>query len=332
MNAEKKYLNICKTIAILFVISVHMKVSYLGSEAETYEKFTKFVYNFGLAGVGVFFFISGYVYNYNVRSFIDMIKRKTVTLIVPCCIAGIFNAILYEIVLNRTEISFALLLKPIYAYVGQYYFWMIFVLFIITYYTNLIAELFILLFAIIYAVLRTSGTMPDFVFISDFFNPIWWSIWFILGKWCGKFKLLPKVRKWGAICLPVTLPGAVYIVYLSVFRGLAFNYFHVNYVIFEILMLPSILGIAHILFWFFEKCKIWDIIGTNSGTLCLYNFPLCAIWGHILLMTRVWYLIVLSPFMVVGTVVSVVQLLKKLKFPQKAYKLFEQVFLIRIQM
>lgn len=67
MDTERKYLNICKTIAILLVISVHMKVSYSGPDVETYEKITKIIYDFGLAGVGVFFFVSGYVYNYNVR-------------------------------------------------------------------------------------------------------------------------------------------------------------------------------------------------------------------------------------------------------------------------
>ncbi|MBR6509597.1 MAG: acyltransferase [Clostridia bacterium] len=298
-----------KFFAIISVICAHCcTVSATHSVAEI---FTSTVLNsIGAVGVGIFMFISGYLFYNTKRDFKNFFASKLKTIVIPWVFCG--SLVYFYVKLRKGGISVLDWIKWILGVdTYLYYLTVLFLLYLMCYFIrkNAIARYLVLVLSVISNILTAFGVIA---FITPYLNPFNFSFFFILGLICAENNLLDKVFDYSRkICVYTTAMFIVIVIILAYFK-INLTYFKLFYIPVELLAIVSALGIADFKGLRFENL-LCDI-GKLSFSIYLLHMPIAGIVANIFGRIDLFVLTLIRPIIVlIITYIGVKVLLMILK-------------------
>ena len=211
-KTESEYLYIVKAIAISSVVCAHCGNVPANSTVLNQVLSSLFGY-WGTAGVPVFYFLSGYFFEKNSKSWTCFWKAKFKTIVVPWVSCA--TMVWLYVVLRKGGITIASWFNFI---VGNgsslYYITVLLILYLVLFYLkrNKVICWILVCVSVIGIILAGEGYVWGRNTVSIYLNPIYWMGYFILGILIQKHSWMDRIRKfsnksflymlviWGSLC------------------------------------------------------------------------------------------------------------------------------------
>ena len=284
-----------KALAIIGVIPAHIP-SAPTSYSFLCQVVSLLLGNVGSMGVGIFFFISGYLLASGTSknlSFSFFLKRKIEFVVIPWFVA---STLVYIYVALRKGGNILQYIARLFGYMSTFWYMSVIFFLFITYFFILRSDKWILLSYIGFIlsafsiILRMCGIIPQNTF-GVYLNPFNWTIFFSSGIIFSKFEetILTYINK-----VRFLLALIFIIILLSAFWGFRLGYFDYYYIPVELLVIATSLCMGNL-----ERYSVIKYIGKNSFSIYLYHIlPWAGLISHYLLKYDNCMLLLLIPALV----------------------------------
>lgn len=286
-----------KALAILGVIPAHIPV--VPDDYSVLSKaFSLLLNSVGSMGVGIFFFVSGYLLAIGTSkdlSFGLFLKRKIKTLVLPWMIAA---TLIYLYVAIRKGGSVLGYLKSIIGYGSSFWYMSVLMFLFVFYYFFVrsknciwwcVAGIFL---SVLSVLLRREGVITDPAF-GVYLNPMNWTVFFSAGIIFSKYEksIFSIIMR-----LKIVLSFAFLLVLLGSFWGFRLSYYDYFYIPIEMIVICWALTFGYSL-----KANKWmRFLGINSFSLYLYHeLPWAGLFSRILLGFDFFLFILMIPVLVI---------------------------------
>ncbi|MBE5958503.1 MAG: hypothetical protein E7254_06535 [Lachnospiraceae bacterium] len=305
MQADKKISIIASNARVFFLISIVSAHIGLSETAPiVIQQFWSHISSIGVVG---YLIISSYYYNKNKWTNIyEMLKRKTTTVLVPWFIMGSVGYC-YKAILSHS-MSIIEYLKFI---IGNgsylYYMTVLFLCFIIFYYSNWRCNILYIALSLVSLLLTSGGYLDDIIdslHITNYLNILNWIGYFAVGQFLQIMdtrKLFDIMTKYKNLCI-MLFSCAFIIVFVN---RTPVNYFSNLGWAYNILGVICIFSITSFIV---EKNIIFEIISKDSFTVYLIHFMIIGVTDNIY--NRFIITQAVAPLIVIIIGVFVVQIMR----------------------
>ncbi len=296
---QSDFIWILKALAVLSIISAH--VSGIGNTTtnRVAVAMSLFMQSFGAVGVGVFFFLSGYLYPFSRQKYTSFASffRKKATMLIPWFFCG---TLVYLYVAVRKGFHIIELLTSVLGYYSSFWYmsilWILMLIFFQLYKSRLFLVISILL-SIISSVIVGSQILPQTVF-HVYLNPFNWMIWFSLGiiiNEIGLDKLLRIVEKFK---LPLSILMPLCFALLALWGGNCHSYFQAWYIPVELLSILALIAISLYIARVRARTLFIDVGKKSFSIYLLHQFGFAGFSVSLLNRFGLWWTTPIRPFLV----------------------------------
>lgn len=266
---EKNQIRGMRALAIIGVITAH-GTAVPDSFSATSKMVSNIIQSIGCMGVGVFFFLSGYLMaigNSKNQRFFPFIKKKTNAIVIPWFVSAVL-VYMYEFI--RKGGSAAEFILSILGYMSSYWFMSVLLMLLILYFFLLKTKLWklisyvLIISSVLIAGLRWGRVIPISA-LSVYLNLFNWSIFFSIGVLASELKrgVFDRLFKYRWLFYTFVLC----VVACACLNGKMVSYFVLYYCVFEIFVIISTINIGYSLKE--NKLALW--IGDISFALYLWH-------------------------------------------------------------
>ena len=295
-----------KFFAILSVICAHC--SSVSANHSFMDNFVSYVLDsIGSVGVGIFLFISGYLFYDTRRTFKDFFTSKLKTIVIPWLFCG--TAVYLYVKFRKGGLGITSWIKWISGVdTYLYYLTVLFMLYLLCYFIrkNKIAKYMIILFSVISNIFTSFGI---FGVVSPYLNPFNFSFFFVLGLICSENNLIETVFDFSKkICVYTSLLYLIVVIILAYF-DVCVTYFNYFYILIELLAIISAMGLSDLISVRRENA-ICDI-GKLSFSIYLLHMPIAGIIANIFGRIDFFILTLIRPIIVLVITYMAIKLVLK---------------------
>lgn len=289
---ESKNIYIIKAMAIFFVVCAHV-ATVPSNTIYMNSIFSEILSNLGTMGVGIFYFLAGYIFRKNNKSFKKFINRKFRTIIVPWIITG--SSVYIYIILRKGTFQVEDYLNFILGN-GSYLYYLSVLIFMYLFYFKIKNKLIIIATAIISSASIIFTAYGYLGFINPFLNPLNWMLYFSLGLLLDNSLELNKIFS--------VLSRNIYLcIFLWGINIVGHIYFNEAMSYWSLFSIPSTIISLLLVFSFASKitgkAKNIIFIGKESFTIYLLHMPVAGMVVNVLNKYNLYYLTLLRPFIVI---------------------------------
>ncbi len=292
-----------RAVAIFSVICAHCATIIDDTSSWNYT-FHQLLTAFGIIGVPLFFWSSGYYfYTNSIKDYIPFFKHKSKSILLPWLVT---TTLVYLYIAVRKQ---GLDLKDYVFFIlgfGNYTYFLtvLLVFFLITLKSNF-NSIFIavsIILSIISLILTTTDTLG---FLNPYCNPLNWLIYFILGILFRKKNLLRPIAcqlsKWWYLYFIFFITISITLV---IFK-LKIHYWSISGYVYIFLAYLMLLGLIT---KFNQELVGIKFIGENSLTIFLIHSPFAGVLVNLTNRFNMWYLLPLRPFIILASVLLAISL------------------------
>ncbi len=287
------YINIIRGLAIFSIICAHVSsISPLSLEINNYISIT--MSSIGTIGVGVFFFVTGLLFNHKQEKFSAFIQRKSVRIIIPWIIIGTAVYIYANIGINReTKISF---LEFIIGNGSYLYFLTILIThYIILFFIDKLKKTIpILMFISIFSLVSVNFGILEM--LNPYLNPFNWLVFTLIGYLINYYGVIHHVLGFAVkytFLLILLVFGFIIVIQTG---GTSITYWRPVYILFEMVSILTILGISKKICT--TGAKILSRIGEKSFAIYLLHMPVAGIIVHFTILYDSPIILLVRPMLV----------------------------------
>lgn len=329
---ESKIIYILKAFAIISVVCAHISVvpDYFSPQSIYVNNILNEI---GAIGVGLFFFLAGYLFakKNTDDKFSIFMKKKIKTLGIPWVVSA---TLVYLYVSLRKGGSLLGWILSLIGYMSSYwYLTVLFILYMAFFFVkkqqkgNIIA-LLLMLASVVSVFLRMIGIIESNA-LGVYLNVFNWSIFFALGYLnCTKNSVLYKSNKYVMLILAVATIGIIFL--FPILEIKKFSYFSYLYIPIEIAIIYISIQIAYAISA--AKCRILKLLGMLSFSIYLYNELL---WAGLIVnlgnKIDFWPLLLIRPILVLGAVVGELLIGRKIFALFNKTELFDSLTGVRLK-
>ncbi|MBH1939415.1 acyltransferase [Mobilitalea sibirica] len=289
---ERAYLFIVKAFALFSIVSAHVgtvpKATFPCNQI-----FGLVLDSIGAIGVGVFFFISGYLFYDTKRPLQPFFRKKAYTIGIPWLFCG--TLLFLYVALRKGGLDFYHWFLTITAYSHLYYLSVLMMLYLMFWKgKNNIRYLFILM-GVSYISIELTGL--NYLTIYPYINPLNWAIYFVIGSLIRRFKLLCMLSSLCLRWLPVLILFYIAVLSVNLHHGEPISYWMKGAIPVEMLSIGMVLGLSA--FCMKKKIeKLLIMLGQMSFAVYLLHTPFAGIITNLCNRYQLWYLTPVRPVMV----------------------------------
>lgn len=312
---ERNYIFILKAFALYSIVCAH--VSFVSLDSNTFNLASGLLLDsLGSIGVGVFLFISGYLFYRNTKSLSTFFTVKIKTIFVPWLFCGTLN-FLY-VTLRKGGLDFVNWFLAITQHSHLYYLTVLIFSYLI--FWKFKNKLWFLTLMSIISIVSIKLTGLGIIKVYPYTNPLNWSIYFAFGLIIKKYNLFEKV---------VLLSNKYFILVCLIYIAMIFTFIvkgtHISYwnnipIIAEIVAIIMVFGIST--FFIYNNNRVLIKLGEMSFAIYLLHMPFAGIVSNIFNKYNLWPLTLLRPIIVIITTVIGIEIVKltarKLRIEGKA--------------
>lgn len=289
---EKDYIYYLKAISLFSIVSAHCADIPINSNIIN-EKASWLLEQIGFIGVGVFFIISGYLFN-NSDNIINFLLRKIKSIVIPWITLG--TLVYLYVVVRKGGYGIFTWFKFIIGDGSYLYYLTLLMLFYFIFYSNISKKYFIriLVFLSITSIIVTSYGYLNY--INPYLNPFNFIIYFIIGI---RLKDKSNVMEFGSLCykniiiiLLIYLTGLIYIKHYDITYG----YWGKSTLFIQPFGILLIFGLASYRSFHSKKMLL---IGKRSFTIYLLHMPIAGIITRILNNIELWQITLIRPLIII---------------------------------
>jgi len=320
---ERDYIYIIKALALFSIVTAHVGI--ITNNTPISIIFSLILSSIGSIGVGVFFFISGYLFSKTNKSFELFFKSKVTTILIPWFFCG--TLLFLYVALRKGDLNFYNWFITITAHSHLYYLSMLMIFYLI--YWRLKNNIYLLILNIGLSIISITLTGLGWVPIYPYINPFNWAIYFILGMLIKKYEVLEIIvsfcRKWFLYIVSIYL--AILIIYL--FNGVGISYWKCAPIIAELVAMAFLFGAA-VYCMNLKKREFIIYVGKMSFSIYLLHMAFAGIFANIFSRFNLWYLTMLIPFIVIIITVACIEFVRYISRKIKADRILDILIGVRI--
>lgn len=302
-NNISNYGFILKALAIFCVICAH-------TPYDTQGWLSTILNNLGTIGVPVFFLIAGYYYHAKKYSFGQILKKKSITVILPWIFCGII--VYLYIVLRKGGFGLFSMLQYVIGYYSFLYYMTILMLFFVVFYFVKDSKWIILTLTFVsIGWLILQGILPSLTIIYPYLNPLNWLVYFSFGVFCQYYVNIEKVANTVSKYKWIFIVVGLLVFILPILFNYRFSYWKLAYLPFIILTFFGMFALATIKPL---NNRLMVDVGKKSFSVYLLHMPIVGL-SNLICIHFVVYAV--RPFIVLavtyGAVVIYSFIVRKLK-------------------
>ncbi len=308
-------INVMRFFAVLSIICAHC--SSVDSDYSAINTFcSRYLSSIGSIGVGVFFFLSGYLFHTHCDAFFVFIRNK-IRILLPAWIFSGTLVYLY-VYLRKGGICLESYIRWIVGD-GSYLWYMSVLCFIYILFYFITGHKLIQLLLLCVSVLSSMATGLGLLYTNPYLNPGNFLIFPLLGLLVQEKgvmeELVSSSRKhcwWTALLL-------LGWIFVASWKGRSITYFKAYYIVFEILALFAVVGIS-------SQKRIHGnklfFIGKQSYSIYLFHMPVAGIVSNVMDRVDSFALTILRPLIVLAAVTTIIYAICQIigKCPNENYR------------
>ncbi|HGH1676150.1 acyltransferase family protein [Clostridium perfringens] len=284
---KRNFINSMKFIAICSVVNAHSIPNISGGPI--FNFFIKFSTEFGSLGVGIFFLISGFLFNNNYK-IKDFFSKKIKSIIIPWLASGFI--IYFYVYIRKGGLSFKTYLNFIIGN-GSYLYYLT-VLFIIYFIFLYIKNKYIILLLFFMSIISIKLTYINFFNnINPYLNPFNWIIYFVLGILLKQY--LDKVIFYCEKYLKLNIIIYLVLNYYIIYNNFSIGYWGKYSILLECLGILIVIAIVNKYLKFKE---IFNDIGRESYSIYLTHMIFAGAVVKLFSLSKLKISIIFSPLLV----------------------------------
>jgi surface polysaccharide O-acyltransferase-like enzyme len=303
---ESKVMHLMRSFAIFSVICAHCAIINDHSVLFDYT-FYQILTAFGILGVPIFFFSSGYFFYINQRrDYKSFLSHKIKTFFIPWIVATTF-AYLY-VALRKGGLNFKDYTYFIIGINNYTYFLTVLLIFFLAMLKSKYSMQFIFICVILSVTSLILTTAGVFETINPYCNPLNWLIYFIIGILFQKHNLLRDIALLAKKYIDVTLIIFIALNIAFVVFRMKVNYWSIGGYLYIFIGFYLLLGIISKYHTYLTKLVP---IGKESMTIFLIHSPFAGILVYLTNRFDLWFVLPFRPFIILFAVLLLIRLYKK---------------------
>ena len=312
MKEYSKRIEILRAFAIFSVVCAHTIVSDSASSASSVFV-VRLLGPLSLVGVPLFFFLSGYFFSESEDSFSAFWKKKSIGLMIPSVFC--FTFLWLYVALRKggfdikTWIGFVIGTQSTAYYIVSLI--VLYLLFWVGKKKKIVALIGIVLSLALYICREIFQlSLADRIFLSQYHNVLYWSIYFCLGMLISLLKKMEVLFKCAKRLLPLFALASIIILLFCGFENKAFTYFNLPSLIIVFILGMTFIGIASL--GFSDKCKFIEKVGNYSFSIYLLHQFFSGLIIHVTRYADCWMSVIIRPFINIVIVMLVFLILERI--------------------
>lgn len=295
---ETNFIHIGKGLALISIVSAHTAAV----NNKSYYLMEYILNSIGAIGVGIFFIFSGYLFYSSNKTFLEFLKKKVKTILIPWFSLG--TLVFLYVALRKGGLTLLNWLDTLLVHSHLYYLSILIFFYIIFF--KIRNKQFILIIISILSIISITLTGLLDIPIYPYINPFNWAIYFILGLWMKKYNLLrylaKKCRNW----LPFS--GLFYGIILTIYlvNGVYITYWKYAALLCEIVAIAVVFGMVD---WCLgrKNCKWLIYFGKLSFPVYLLHTPFAGIINNLSNRYELYFLTFFRPIIVICLTIIVIE-------------------------
>lgn len=304
--SERNFIYIVKAFAIFSIVSAHVGTVNEGTFLCN-KIFGLLLDSFGSIGVGIFYFVSGYLFYGTKKTLFAFIKGKIKTILIPWVFCG--TLLFLYITLRKGGLDFYHWISMITVHSQYYYLTVLMILYFLFWRSrnNMGLQLFITCVSVISITLTGLGLLSS---IYPYSNPMNWAVYFLTGIMVGRYQLLSRLISFSKKYFPVSVILYLLILIFYLMNGEAIHYWKYAAIPAEITAFLLVLGASTLLLKYKRISRGLIFLGKISFSVYLLHAPFAGIITNLFNRFELWFLTPSRPFLVIGITILGIQLVR----------------------